>query len=65
MEEFAIYGMCWGGAIASFSAMELYHDFKASALVHPSLITNDQAYYVRTPMYLMPSRDEPDMVCSL
>lgn len=62
VEEFAIFGMCWGGSVATLSSIELYSYFNASALVHPSLVTNDQAYDVRTPMYLMPSQDEPDMV---
>lgn len=62
VEEFAIFGMCWGGSVATLSAIELYNYFKAGAMVHPSLVTNAQADYVRIPMYLMPSRDEPDMV---
>jgi len=62
VEEFAIYGMCWGGSVAALSAIELYNYFNASALVHPSLVTNDQAHYVRSPMYLMPSGDDPDML---
>ncbi|KAJ6642236.1 putative AIM2 family protein C30D10.14 [Pseudolycoriella hygida] len=62
VEEFAIFGMCWGGQIGALSAIELSDYFKASAIVHPSFVTNDQAPSVRIPMYLMPSRDEPDML---
>lgn len=62
VEEFGIFGMCWGGQIGALSAIELSDYFKASAIVHPSFVTNDQAPTVRIPMYLMPSRDEPDMV---
>lgn len=62
VQEFAIFGMCWGGHIGTLSAIELSHYFRASAIVHPSLVTNGQAPSVRIPMYLMPSRDEPDMV---
>jgi len=62
VEEFAIYGFCWGGLIATLSSIELSDYFQASAMIHPSLITIDQAYNVRVPMYLMPSGDEPDML---
>jgi len=62
VEEFAIFGMCWGGQIAALSAIELFSEFRASASIHPSFVTNDQAPLVRMPMYLMPSRDEPDML---
>jgi len=62
VEEFAIFGMCWGGQIAALSAMELGSYLQASAIVHPSFVSNDQAQLVTIPMYLMPSRDEPDMI---
>lgn len=62
VEEFAIFGMCWGGQIGALSAIQLSDYFSASAIVHPSFVTNDQAALVRIPMYLIPSRDEPDMI---
>ncbi|XP_037047402.1 uncharacterized AIM2 family protein C30D10.14-like [Bradysia coprophila] len=62
VQEFAIFGMCWGGRTGTDAAMELSDYFKASAIVHPSLVSNDEAYSVRMPMYLMPSRDQPDML---
>lgn len=62
VQEFAIFGMCWGGQIGALSAIELNDYFSASAIVHPSFVTSDQAPSVRIPMYLMPSHDEPDMV---
>ncbi len=62
VQEFAIFGMCWGGGIGTLAAIELPDYFNASAIVHPSFVTNEQAQSVRMPMYLMPSRDEPDMV---
>ncbi|KAJ6637566.1 putative AIM2 family protein C30D10.14 [Pseudolycoriella hygida] len=61
VEEFAIYGMCWGGKIATLAAIELSEYFKASGLVHPSLVTDDEAEIVQIPMYLMPSKDERNM----
>jgi len=39
VEEFAIFGMCWGGQIAALSAIELFNEFRASATVHPSGMT--------------------------
>lgn len=54
--------MCWGSLISVLTAIELSDYFKASAIVHPSFVTNDQAPSVKIPMYLMPSRDDPDMV---
>lgn len=64
VEEFAIFGMCWGGEIATLSAIELSDYFKAGGMVHPAFITNEQAYYVRMPMYVMPTGDQMDMVTS-
>lgn len=62
VEEFAIYGMCWGADIATLAAIELSTYFKASGLVHPSFVTDDQAEFVRIPMYLMPAGNDVDMV---
>ncbi len=65
VQDFAIFGMCFGGYIGIHSAVELADYFKASAAVHPRSFTYDQAPRVRMPLYLMPSRDQPDMVnCS-
>lgn len=62
IEEFAIFGMCWGGKIATLAAIELSEYFKASGLVHPSSVTDDEANEVQIPMYLMPANNDPDMV---
>lgn len=62
MEEIGIFGMCWGGEIATLSAIDLSSYFRASGMVHPAFVTNDQAYSVRIPMYLMPTGDQFDMV---
>lgn len=62
VQEFAIFGMCWGGQIGTLSAIHLSDYFRASGIVHPAFITNDEAPLVRIPMYLMPSREQPDMV---
>lgn len=62
VQEFAIFGMCWGGQIGTLAAIELSDYFKASGIVHPSNVSNNQAPLVRMPMYLLPSRDQPDMV---
>lgn len=62
VEEFAIFGFCWGGRIATLASIELSEYFKASGLVHPSLATDDEASAVQIPMYLMPAGNDPDMV---
>lgn len=61
--EFAIFGFCWGGKVATLASIELSDKFKASGLIHPSSVTNDEAVDVKIPMYLMPSGSEADMVC--
>jgi dienelactone hydrolase len=62
VNEFAIFGMCWGGKVATLAATELKNEFKAAGLVHPSSVTNEEANGVQIPMYLMPTASEPDMV---
>lgn len=59
--EVGIFGMCWGGKVATLAAT--YVDgIKAAGLVHPSSVNNSEADGVRVPMYLLPTKDEPDMV---
>lgn len=64
VEEFALFGMCWGGRIGTSVAIELSDYFKASGIVHPSNVNNNEAPSVRIPMYLLPSSAQPDMVIS-
>lgn len=63
--DFAIFGFCWGGKVATLASIHLSDKFKASGLIHPSSVTNDEAVDVKIPMYLMPSSNEPDMVSLL
>jgi len=62
VQEFAIYGNCWGGRIATLAASELYMEFRASAFITPLHMTNALAPAVRIPLFLVPSRDEPDLL---
>jgi len=62
VEEFGIYGMCFGGKVATLASIHLSDLFKASALIHPSLVTNDEAFDVKVPMYLMPAMSDLDML---
>lgn len=62
VEEFGIFGMCFGAKVATLASIHLSDLFKASALVHPSLVTNDEARDVKIPMYLMPAMSDLDMV---
>lgn len=61
--EFAIFGFCWGGKVSTLASIELSKEFKASALIHPSSVTTEEAFNVTIPMYLMPTQSENDMVC--
>lgn len=62
VQEFALFGMCFGGQVGTYAAIELSDYLKATAVVHPRSFSNEQALLVKIPMYLMPSRDQPDMV---
>ncbi|XP_037040525.1 uncharacterized protein LOC119077418 [Bradysia coprophila] len=62
VQEFAIFGMCWGGRIGTSAAIELSDYFKAIGIVHPSNVNNNEAPLVRVPMYLLPSSAQPDML---
>lgn len=62
VEEFAIFGMCWGGKVATLASIHLSDMFKASGLVHPSSVQDDEAVQINIPMYLMPANNDPDMV---
>lgn len=62
VQEFALFGMCFGGQTGTYAAIELSDYLKATAVVHPRSFSNEQAPLVKIPMYLMPSRDQPDMV---
>jgi len=59
--EFAIFGMCWGGKVATLAAIDLSEYFKASGVVHPSFVIPEEADEVKIPMYLMPARDDINM----
>lgn len=56
-----IFGFCWGGRISLDAVIEI-DEIKAGGLVHPSLIKNEEAESVKTPLILLPSKDEADMV---
>ncbi len=62
VKEFAIFGFCWGGKVSTLASIQLSDKFKASGLVHPSSVTNEEAKDVKIPMYLMPTSGEGDMV---
>jgi len=61
ISEVAIWGTCWGGLISLRAASEI-SEIKAAGLVHPSWVEITDAYGVRSPMYLMPAMDDPDML---
>lgn len=59
--EIGIFGLCWGGKVSTLTVTQL-DGVKAAVLVHPSWVENTEAEGVKSPMYLLPSMDEPDMV---
>jgi len=59
--EVGIFGMCWGGKVATLAATEI-DEIKVAGLVHPASVANSEADGVRAPMYLIPTKDEPDML---
>jgi len=60
--EVAIFGLCWGGMLSTRASTQMGELFKAAALVHPSLIENSEGEGVKVPMYLMPAKNDPDML---
>jgi len=61
IEEFAIFGFCYGAGVSTRAAEELSEHFKVSGIVHPSAVQTEDAYNVKIPMYLMPAKDDIDM----
>jgi len=61
VKEFGIFGFCWGGLV-SVEACSEFDDIKAGALVHPARVQTNHANSLKSPMFLMPSRSEPDMI---
>lgn len=62
IEEFGILGFCWGGKVAELAAIQMDGSFKASAIIHPSSIVDEEAEEVKIPMYLMPAQGDLEMV---
>jgi dienelactone hydrolase len=56
-------GLCWGGKIAAGVSAHLADHIKAVAIVHPAMIEAKDAELAKRPWCLLPSKDEPDMVC--
>ncbi|CAG7731309.1 unnamed protein product [Allacma fusca] len=57
---FGVFGFCWGGRISIDASTEV-PDISASALVHPSMWTNDDAETIKSATLLLPTKDEADM----
>ena len=63
VNEVGIFGFCWGGKVAMLAASSPdLPEIKAAGLIHPSSIVTSDAQKVRAPMYLLPSKNEGDMV---
>jgi len=60
--SFGIFGFCFGGKMSVLAATHLSDDIKGAGLIHGSMIEIDEANYVKAPILLVPSKDEPDML---
>lgn len=61
IEEFAMFGMCFGGKVSTLAAIHFGDKFVATGLLHPSLVSNEEAVHVTMPMYLMPAAGDLDI----
>ncbi|KAI0700444.1 hypothetical protein BC835DRAFT_1404870 [Cytidiella melzeri] len=53
------YGYCWGGKVVMKSGSEADTPFSAISIVHPAMLSSDDAVELRVPLGLYPSNDEP------
>lgn len=59
--KFATLGFCWGGKMSIRAACEL-EDIQGAALIHPSMLTNEDAEQAQAPILFLPTKDDADMV---
>lgn len=57
---FGIFGMCWGGKMAARAVCELGGTVGAAVLIHPSMLTEEDAMEALAPLAFLPSHDESD-----
>ncbi|KAI0344107.1 hypothetical protein BDW22DRAFT_1355401 [Trametopsis cervina] len=53
------YGYCWGGKVVIKSGAEANTPFSAISIIHPAMLSADDAPDLRVPLGLYPSNDEP------
>lgn len=56
-----IFGFCWGGEIAAKAAGK-FPQFRVAGAVHPFSLKEEVVKEVKIPLYLLPCRDDPDLV---
>lgn len=60
--SFSIFGQCWGAKIAVEAASEEGTPFLAAGGPHPSFYSVDLVKNIKTPLIVLASKDEADMV---
>ncbi|KAJ2707891.1 hypothetical protein FB645_000456 [Coemansia sp. IMI 203386] len=53
-------GLCWGAKLSMVALADEANGFKSAALVHPSLLTNEDFVAAKGPILLLPTKDEAD-----
>jgi len=62
VEQFGIFGFCLGGRISTDASIHLSDSIKAGVLIHPSMVTTEDADLVKFPLFIIPAKDDFDFV---
>jgi len=62
--SFGIFGFCWGAKMAIQAGAEI-PEIKGVGLVHPSFMAQEDFEKVQSPVLILPSKDEADLVMTL
>jgi len=58
IKKLGVYGFCWGGKVTVVASGEKT-PFDAAAIVHPAMLSVDDANKLTIPFAIYPSKDEP------
>lgn len=61
--QIGMFGFCWGALMCVSASCEYSSDIKAIALIHPSLVKDEDGDRVMTPVLVLPASGDADMVC--
>ncbi|OXA56734.1 uncharacterized AIM2 family protein C30D10.14 [Folsomia candida] len=60
--QIGMFGFCWGALMCVSASCEYSSDIKAIALIHPSLVKDEDGDRVMTPVLVLPASGDADMV---